>query len=146
MGTVQDILDQKKSFGLLSTSPQETVLQATQRMNEHSVGALLVIEEQRIVGIFTERDVLRRVVALELVPSSVKVGEVMTQEVACCTLDTSIDEAQNLMRQYRVRHLPVVDEFGDVRGILSIGDLNAFHASNQQVEIHYLQEYLFGRV
>lgn len=146
MGTVNEILSQKRLRPLLCAYTDETVLEATQRMNEHSVGALLIMEEDRMVGIFTERDVLRRVVAEERIPSTVRVGEVMTSEVACCTLETSIDEAQNLMRQYRVRHVPVVDCDGEVQGILSIGDLNAYHASNQEVAIHFLQEYLYGRV
>jgi CBS domain-containing protein len=146
MGTVYEILFQKPLRPLLTARPDETVLTATQRMNEHGVGALLIMESDCIVGIFTERDVLRRVVAEERLPSTVRVGEVMTREVACCTLDTSIDEAQNLMRQYRVRHVPVVDDDGEVQGILSIGDLNAYHASNQEVAIHFLQEYIYGRV
>ena len=146
MGTVREILSQKRSRPLLSARPEETVLAATQRMNENGVGALLVTETGRIVGIFTERDVLRRVVAEERLPSSVSVREVMTRQVACCTLDTPIDEVQNLMRQYRVRHLPVVDDEGDVQGMLSMGDLNAYHTSNQEVAIHFLQEYLYGRV
>jgi CBS domain-containing protein len=145
MGTVHEILSQKQVRPLLSARPDETVLAATQRMNEHGVGALLVMDAGRMVGIFTERDVLRRVVAEERLPSAVRVAEVMTSQVACCTPDTSIDEAQNLMRQYRVRHVPVVNAQGDVQGVLSIGDLNAYHATKQEVAIHFLQEYLHGR-
>ena len=146
MGTVNGILSQKQSRQLLSARPDETVLAATQRMNEHGVGALLVIESGRMVGIFTERDVLRRVVAEERVPSTVYLSEVMTSEVAVCMPDTSVDKVQDLMRQYRIRHLPVVDEQGTVLGILSIGDVNAYHASHQEVAIQYLHEYLYGRV
>ncbi len=146
MGTVNDILSQKQGRPLLSARPDETVLAVTQRMNEHGIGAMLVMEGTRMVGIFTERDVLRRVVAEERLPSTVLVSEVMTSKVACCTPETSIDEASSLMRQYRIRHVPVVNSQGDVQGVISIGDLNAYHANNQQVEIHFLQEYLHGRV
>lgn len=146
MGTVRGILSQKQSRPLLVTRPDETVLAATQRMNAHGVGALLVMESGRMIGIVTERDVLRRVVAEERLPSTVNVNEVMTTQVACCTPDTTVDEVQNIMRQYRIRHLPVVDDQGDVVEILSIGDVNAYHASNQEVAIHYLHEYIYGRV
>ena len=146
MGTVNEILSQKQGRPLLFARPDETVLAATQRMNEHGIGALLVMEGNRMVGIFTERDVLRRVVAEERLPSTVLVSEVMTSKVACCTPDTSIEEASSLMRQYRIRHVPVVNAQGDVQGVISIGDLNAYHTNNQEVAIHFLQEYLHGRV
>ena len=146
MGKISEILSQKPRRKLLSAHPDETVLEATQRMDEHGVGALLIMDEGHLVGIFTERDVLRRVVSKECTPATVRVGEVMTSQVACCTLDTPIEEAQNLMRQYRVRHVPVINADGDVLGIVSIGDLNAHHTTHQEVTIHFLQEYLFGRV
>ena len=146
MGTVADVLSQKQGNRLQWTSPDATVLAATQQMNEHGIGALLVMDDQkRLVGIFTERDVLRRVVAVELAPSAVTVAKVMTTEVACCTPDTTIDDAGSIFRQYRIRHLPVVDGNGDVQGLISIGDLNAHHTNHQAVTIHYLHEYLHGR-
>lgn len=146
MGSVADILSLKQGHRLQSTRPSETVLAATQKMNEHGIGALLVIDDkQNLVGIFTERDVLRRVVAAELAPSTVNVADVMTTEVACCTPETSIDEARSIFRQYRIRHLPVVNDNGDVQGLISIGDLNAHHTNHQEVTIHYLHEYLHGR-
>lgn len=146
MGTVNDILNQKQRRQLVATRPNETVLAATRLMDEQGVGSLLVTEDDSIVGIFTERDVLRRVVAEERLPATVFVGEVMTTDVACCTLESSIDEVQNMFRQYRVRHLPVIDQEGDIQGILSMGDVNAYHASHQEVTIHFLNEYLYGRV
>jgi CBS domain-containing protein len=145
MAALSEILSQKNT-PLQTASAEETVLQATKRMNEHGIGALLVMEGEKLAGIFTERDVLRRVVAEERQPATVKVGEVMTRDIACATAETSIDDARSIMRQRRIRHLPVVDGSGRVRGVISIGDLNAFHANNQEVAIHYLQEYLHGRV
>ena len=146
MGAVREILYQKQSAALRYARPEETVLAATQRMNEHSIGALLVIDDGRLVGIFTERDVLRRVVAAERAPDSVAVADVMTTEIAYCTPDTPIDDARNTFKQYRIRHLPVVDPDGEVRGLISIGDLNAYDANHQEVTIHFLNEYLHGRV
>ena len=146
MGTVSEILKQKQGSPLRSTRPDETVLAATQRMNEHGIGALLVMEQDRLVGIFTERDVLRRVVAAELPPATVLVADAMTKQVACCMPETSIDEARRIFSQHRIRHLPVVNGQGEIQGLISIGDLNAFHANNQEVTIHYMNEYLLGRV
>ena len=146
MGTVSEILKRKHGSPLLSTRPDETVLAATQQMNEHGIGALLVMDQDRLAGIFTERDVLRRVVAAELAPASVLVADVMTNKVACCTPETTIDEARRIFSQHRIRHLPVVNAQGEIQGLISIGDLNAFHANNQEVTIHYMHEYLLGRV
>lgn len=146
MGTVADILSQKSEKHLQSIPPDSTVLAATQKMNLHSIGALLVTDDGgRLVGIFTERDVLRRIVAAERVPATVKVAEVMTTEVACCRTETTTDEARSIFRQHRIRHLPVVNESGEVQGLISIGDLNAFETMNQAVTIHYLHEYVHGR-
>lgn len=145
MGTVSEILSQKSGRQLVTARPEETVLQATKRMNEQKIGALLVMDGSRLVGIFTERDVLRRVVAEERQPNTVRVEEVMTRNITCVTPESSIDEARNIMRQARIRHLPVVSADGNVRGIISIGDLNAYLTNHQEVEIHYLHEYLHGR-
>ena len=99
-----------------------------------------------MVGIFTERDVLRRVVGRQLDPAAVRVAESMTTRVVCCTPATSIEEARELMKTRRVRHLPILDAEGEVVGVVSIGDLNAHLSTHQEVTIHYLHEYLHGRV
>ncbi len=146
MGTVADILRQKQGTRLHTVHPSESVLTATQLMNDHGIGALLVMDDQEcLVGIFTERDVLRRVVAAERLPSTVTVEEVMTTEVACCAPTTSIDDARSVFRQYRIRHLPVIDDEGNAAGLISIGDLNAYHSNHQEVTIHFLNEYVLGR-
>jgi CBS domain-containing protein len=130
----------------VTASPDETVLQATHRMNDYGIGALLVLDHGTMLGVFTERDVLRRVVAEEKRPSEVLVKDVMTTRVACCEPHTSVDDARAIMKTRRIRHLPVVNDEGHVLGLISIGDLNAHEANNREVEIHYLQEYLHGRV
>jgi len=145
MATVREILT-KKGSQVLSIGKQATVLQAALLMNEHKVGALVVIDNDRVEGIFTERDVLRRVVGEQRDPARSLVDEVMTKEVLCCTPDTSLEEARGVMKNRRIRHLPVVD--GDARliGFLSIGDLNAHEATSQEQTIYLMQEYLYGRV
>lgn len=144
MPSVMDILTAKGNQ-VFSISPAATVLQATRAMNDHKVGALVVRDGERVAGIFTERDVLRRVIADERLPSAVTVGEVMTSDVVCCTADTDIEEASRIMRDKRVRHLPVCGDNGRLLGVISIGDLNAYHASHQEAHIHFLNEYVYGR-
>ena len=145
MPSVMDILADKGS-DVFTISPVATVLEATHAMNDQKIGALVVKDGGgRVMGIFTERDVLRRVIAEERSPNSVRVGEVMTRDVVCCPPETDIDEASRIMRDRRVRHLPVCDGDGTLLGLVSIGDLNAYHASSQEAQIHFLSEYVYGR-
>ncbi len=145
MAKVSDLLARKGSH-VFTVGPEASVLQAALLMNEHRIGALVVVETGRVVGIFTERDVLQRVVAGQRDPSSTRVSEVMTTEVACCSPDTSLEEARGAMKNRRIRHLPVVDSELALRGLISIGDLNAQATAEQEHTIHLLQEYLHGRV
>ena len=146
MATVSAILSEKRQQAVLTAEQSESVLSATQRMNEHSVGALIVTDGGRLCGIFTERDVLRRVVAEQRHPAETRVAEVMTTQVACCSGDTSIEEVRSIMKTHRVRHMPVVDADGGLMGMISIGDLNAHLSNDREVTLHFLNEYLHGRV
>lgn len=145
MPTVRDVLAVKGST-VHSISLQATVLEATKKMNQHQLGALLVMEDGQIAGIFTERDVLRRVVAGERNPADTPVREVMTADVICCDADDELDEISTLMLQRRIRHVPVSDHNGRIMGLISIGDINAYHANNQEMHINFLSEYIYGRV
>jgi CBS domain-containing protein len=145
MATARDILASKGSF-IHTISAGATGLQATQYMNEHKIGALVVMDEGRVVGMFTERDVLRRIVAPERSPRQTAVADVMTQDVICCEPDTDLEEASAIMTSRRIRHLPVCDTDGKLIGLVSIGDLNAFHSSTQEQTIHFLSDYIYGRV
>jgi CBS domain-containing protein len=145
MATVADILRGKPNR-VHSISPRASVLDATHQMNRHRVGSLLVMEADQVVGILSERDVLTRIVAEEKNPRTVTVGQVMTTEVIVCRPDTPVEDVSAIMKNRRVRHLPVCDEDGRLVGLISIGDLNAHHASHQEITIHYLNEYLYGRV
>lgn len=145
MTTIKDLIAQKGGQ-VFSIGRDATVLDAARLMNEHKIGALVVLESRRIIGIFTERDVLRRVVAERRDPADVRIEEVMTAEVACCRADTPIDEARSVMKNRRIRHLPVIDENHNVLGLISIGDLNAQLSGAQEQTIYFLTEYLYGRV
>jgi CBS domain-containing protein len=113
-------------------------------MNDRRVGALVVVVDGQIEGIFTERDILRRVVAECRDPESTTVGQVMTRDLVCATACMSVDQAKAVFREKRIRHLPVVDPDGRPLGLISIGDVNAWAMDNHAVEINYLQEYLYG--
>lgn len=149
MATVADLLKEKGSR-VHSIAPTATVLDATQLMNNHKVGALVVTagdeECSHVVGMFTERDVLTRVVAEERDPRKTLVEDVMSADVAYCSPQTTMDEVSAMMRQRRIRHLPVCEGRGQLRGLVSIGDINAWHADGQATEIHYLNQYIHGRV
>ena len=145
MATVSDLLQAKAERPVLTIEQGETVLSATQRMNEHSVGALLVTDGGRLCGIFTERDVLRRVVAAQRNPAETHVADVMTTNMACCSPETSVDDARSIFKTHRIRHLPVVRGDGGLVGMISIGDLNAHLANDREVTLHFLNEYLHGR-
>lgn len=144
MPIINSIL-QLKGSQVHCIDPMSTVLAATQRMNAERIGALVVTEKGRVAGMFTERDVLRRVVAEQRDPAKVLVRDVMTTPVACCEPEMSIDDARGVMKNRRIRHLPVVTQEGELLGLISIGDLNAYDVSGQQTTIHLLHEYLYGR-
>jgi CBS domain-containing protein len=145
MAEVRDLLASKGRL-VFCTEPRATVLEATQQMNSHRVGALVVMDGEFVAGIFTERDVLTRVVVQQRDPSKTPVAEVMTPDVAYARLDTDLEEIGQSMKSRRIRHIPICDENGRLQGLVSMGDLNAWRTSGQQEEIHYLSEYIHGRV
>lgn len=145
MTSVGDILERKGS-SVVTVRPDDTVLEAARRMNEERIGAVVVSENgARVDGIFTERDVMRRVVAAGRSPDTTRVREVMSTPVTCCKPATTMNECQTVMTSKRLRHLPVV-ESGELIGMISIGDILAQEVEVQQTTIEYLHGYLHGRV
>lgn len=144
MAIVKEILD-SKGTEVVSIEPDATVYDAAVRMNEYKIGAMVVLAGDRLVGLISERDILLRVVAERRDPAEIAVQEVMTSEVIYCERDTSIDEARSIMKNCRIRHLPVLED-GRMIGLISIGDLNAYHLNNQEMTIHLLNEYIAGHV
>jgi len=142
MSVVQKILD-RKGHHVYSIEATENVLDAAITMNEHRVGALVVTSGEKIVGMFTERDILNRVVAGQKDPSGISVRDVMSSPVVVCGPETTTDERRGVMRRRRLRHLPVVD--GDrILGLISIGDLYEATEANQDQTIRELYEYVLG--
>ena len=144
MPTVADVLA-VKGEQVHSVSPDTTVLDTIRKMNQHKIGALLVMERGQVVGIFTERDVLRRVVGMERSPAEMKVADVMTADVICVEPEADLDDVATIMKEKKIRHVPVCDNEGRVQGMISIGDVNAYHATHQEATIHFLNEYIYGR-
>lgn len=130
-----------KGSTIASLPPTATVLEAAQLMNERHIGSVLVLDRKRLVGIFTERDVLRRIVAEQRSASDTPVEEVMTAQVACAAPHTTLDEIRMAMRRRRIRHMPVV-EGRRVVGMISIGDLNKAEHDGHVETIRYLEQYM----
>ncbi len=130
-----------KGNTIASLPPTATVLEAARLMNDRHIGSVLVIEKNRLVGIFTERDVLRRIVAEERPASATALKDVMTRQVACAAPHTTLDEIRHVMREKRIRHLPVLDGH-TVVGMISIGDLNKAEHDGQEETIRYLEQYM----
>ena len=145
METALDLLRMKGERPLFATSPATTVLEATKMMNDERIGALLVMQDGRLVGMFTERDVLQRVVGELRSPAFTPVRDVMTQHVVCCTPGTAVEEVSDLMRCRRIRHVPVVDGDGGVVGLVSIGDVNAGRFTSCEVALHQVEDYIYRR-
>jgi CBS domain-containing protein len=145
MAMMRDILAVKGGH-VHSVHPEASVLDAAELMNEHKIGGLVVIDDGRLVGIITERDILRRVVAQQRDAAHTAVSDVMTAEVACARPHTTVEEARGVMKNRRFRHLPVLDGDDNICGMVSIGDLNAHEAHDHEMTIHLLQEYISGHV
>ncbi|MDQ3438911.1 MAG: CBS domain-containing protein [Planctomycetota bacterium] len=144
MPTVLDVI-LSKGDTVHSISPAESVIDAVHKMNQFKIGCLMVMQGDQVMGIFTERDVLRRVIGEGRSVQDVTVGEVMTTEVVCCGPNVDLDDVSAIMKTRRVRHVPVCGDDGTLHGVVSIGDVNAFHSSNQEQTIHFLNEYIYGR-
>jgi CBS domain-containing protein len=133
-----------KGRHVYTTSRRATVRQAVREMNEKGVGALLVVDDDVPLGIFTERDVLRRIVDAGLDPRTTIIDTVMTHDLIVVEPTTSVEQAMAIMTRKRFRHLPVV-EGGQVVAMVSIGDLTRWVSLNQEVEIQHLVDYITGR-
>lgn len=140
MKTVRDLLANKGSQ-VWSVSPGSTVFEALQLMAEKEIGAVLVLEEGRLVGIFSERDYARQVALKGKTSRDTPVREVMTSRVVFVRPDQSIDDCMALMTDKRFRHLPVM-EGEKLLGVLSIGDVVKAVISEKQFLIEQLENYI----
>lgn len=142
MRTVKDIL-RTKGTDIWSVSPDATVYDALTFMAEKNIGAVLVMEDDRLVGILSERDYARKVDLLGKRAAETPVREIMTERVVCVRPDETVEECMALMTDKRVRHLPVL-EGNRVIGVVSIGDVVKSIISEQEFIIGQLEHYITG--
>jgi CBS domain-containing protein len=137
---VADLLNHK-GREVWSLDPEATVYAAIEQMAYRSVGALLVMEEGRLVGVVSERDYARKVILKGRASREVRVREIMSHPVICARPDLTIEEAMSLMTERRVRHLPVTVE-GNVVGVISIGDVVRAIIEDREFDIQQLTKYI----
>ncbi len=137
------VLLEKKGHAVHTVAPQTTALAAVRAMNAHRIGAVLVVEHDVPVGIFSERDVLRRIVETETDPKSVTAGELMSSPLVTVEPNTKVIEAMRLMTDKRIRHLPVMER-GRLVGLVSIGDLTKWVTRDLRDEVEQLESYITG--
>lgn len=142
MSRVSEILDHKGGM-VLSVNSNETVLDAISLMSEVNIGAVLVLENETIVGIFTERDYLQKIALKSRVSQDTKLAEVMTSPVISAEPGDSVQQCMETMTTCHCRHLPVVEN-GKLLGIVSIGDLVKKMLDEKQNEVEKLSQYITG--
>ncbi|MBI4914517.1 MAG: CBS domain-containing protein [Acidobacteria bacterium] len=143
MDNISVILKDKGS-DVLKVSTQATVKQAVEAMCARRVGSVLICDGLQCAGIFTERDLMNRVILGGLDPATTNVVSVMTADVACIEPGTPASEAMAIMTERRCRHLPVIDG-GEIAGVISIGDLVRWESRNQEFHIRMLTDYITGK-
>jgi len=141
MKLLEQIISAKR-HRLISVGPDDTVFQALSLLAQYDIGALLVMEAGKPVGIFSERDFARKVVLKGLESKDIPVREVMSDKVMYVTLNQTVEECMAIMTDRHIRHLPVLAEDGSVAGFLSIGDLVKETISEQTFIIGQLEHYI----
>ena len=141
--TIAQVLKNKRIGKTLSVAPDDTVYDALKLMAQHDVGALLVLANGELAGIFSERDYARRGILEGHASRETRVSQLMTPDVVSISPQHTVDECMALMTERRFRHLPVVDK-GSVTGVVSIGDLVKWVITRQDHAIQELEHYVTG--
>lgn len=143
MKTLKQMLA-SKNRPLALVAPSDSVFHALEIMAQHNVGAVLVMDGEQLVGIFSERDYARKIILQGKTSKDTLVREIMSERVAYVSPNTTLDECMALMTQKHFRHLPVLEDDGKLAGVVSIGDLVAETISAQQFLINQLERYIAG--
>jgi len=142
MKLVKHLLDSKGRH-VTSVAPDNSVFEAIKLMADHSIGSLVVLKGDELLGIITERDYARKVIVKGRSSNNTQVSDIMTTAVLTTSSAQSVNECMELMTEKRIRHLPVVED-NRVIGMISIGDLVQAIISDQQEEIEQLGQYISG--
>ncbi len=142
MKLVQHLLD-GKGRDIISVTAETSVLDAIKLMADKAVGSLLVMQDDKLLGIVTERDYARKVIIKGRSSESTEVGEIMTPDVFTANSQETVNDCMTVMTERKIRHLPVVDD-GVVSGMISIGDLVQAIITDQKEEIEHLEHYISG--
>lgn len=143
METPLGVLLKDKGHQIHSINPDASVFECATKLDQLKMGALLVLVDQQLVGIISERDILRKIVASGKDPMQIRVQEIMTQKVITVSPSTQVHEAMRFMTENRVRHLPVLEN-GKLIGVISIGDLTRWAMLMQEKQISSLTNYIQG--
>lgn len=143
MTIVAQVIKNKAVQSIFTISPNATVLEAIKIMADKGVGALVVAEDEKVVGIFSERDYTRKIALMERSSNNTLVSDIMTSKVISVSLNNTVEECLNLMTDRHLRHLPVLENEKLV-GFISIGDLVKAAMEDQRVLIEHLQQYISG--
>lgn len=143
MLNVRQILAAKPLNAIFSVSPEKTVLEVLEVLSRHNIGAVLVMDGNKLVGIFSERDYARKGIIQGRKAPGTPVSDVMTPEVITVAPEHSIEDCMQIMSSKKFRHLPVVDN-GNVVGVLSIGDIVTAIIREQEARIQSLEQYITG--
>jgi CBS domain-containing protein len=143
MNTSIATLLEGKGRALHTVPANVTVFEAVQKMNQHRIGAVLVLDGGRLAGIFTERDALTRVIAASLDPKVTPLAKVMTANVLTVEPEATVQQVMDIFAEKRCRHLPVVQD-GRLAGLISIGDVSRWVANAHRAEAESLRQYIAG--
>jgi len=143
MNTSIATLLEHKGAAVRSVASTVSVSDAVKEMNRHKIGSVLVMDGARLAGIFTERDVLTRVVAADLDPQSTPISRVMTANVLTIAPETTVQQMMDTFSEKRCRHMPVVKD-GRILGLISIGDVSRWVANSHRAEAESLRQYISG--
>ncbi len=143
MYKVKDILD-SKGYTVYQVKPEDTVYDAMKMMAGHNIGAVLVVDNDEVLGIFSERDYARKIVLMGKTSRESKVGDLMTDRVYAIKLHTTTNECMKIMTEQRVRHLPVMEN-EKLIGVVSIGDVVNKTIQQQSNTINQLEDYIVGK-
>ncbi|OTG65150.1 CBS domain-containing protein [Acinetobacter silvestris] len=143
MTTVAQVIQNKLGQEIYTISPSATVLEAITLMANKGIGAVVVSEDSKVVGILSERDYTRKIALMQRTSDHTTVAEIMTSKVISVTRSNTVDECLELMTNRHLRHLPVLEE-GFLIGFISIGDLVKATMEDQRKLIDQLQQYISG--